>query len=31
VVWAVKQFQWPPDVVRRQTMRDLLMLSESMD
>jgi hypothetical protein len=28
-VWAAKQFQWPPDVTRRQSVRDLRLLTES--
>lgn len=30
-MWAVKQFGWPPDVVRQQSMRDLRMLMDSFD
>jgi hypothetical protein len=30
IVWAAKAFKWPPDVVRRQSFRDLQLLMESM-
>lgn len=31
IVWAVKQFGWPPDVVKRQSMRDLRLLMDSFN
>lgn len=30
IVWAAFKFGWPPDVTRRQTLRDLRLLNESI-
>lgn len=31
VVWAARQHNWPPDVTRRQTLRDLALVQQSYE
>lgn len=30
IVWCATRFGWPPDVVRRQSMRDMRMLAAAL-